>query len=328
MRISHRIICLMLVMVIVVAMLSGCGNHVEIGQCEALENISFRDIPGVTEEEISAIDALLSSRDKFTYGACLSSEAFKLSDGALAGFSKDFCALLSNLFEIDFVLELYDWDVLIDNLESGLLDFTGELTATDERMKVYSMTLPIAERMLRIYTLTDTEIKIETDVSGLKIGFLTGSITEESIRMKYHLSFSSVEVDNYEAAARMIESGEIDAFVEEAVSAPIFDEYDFIGSQIFFPMVYTPVSMTTANPELAPLIPVVSKYINAGGLDKLYELYHNGDYEYAKHKLNMSFTDEETDVIEISWRTRGTVLPNGGAEDFNTLSRYRFLRYV
>jgi len=46
-----------------------------------------------------------------------------LPDGELAGFSKDFCALLSNLFGIDFVLELYDWDVLIDNLESGLLDF-------------------------------------------------------------------------------------------------------------------------------------------------------------------------------------------------------------
>jgi len=109
------------------------------------------------------------------------------------------------------------------------------LTATDERMEVYNMTLPIAERMLRIYTLSDTGIKTETDMNGLKIGFLTGSITEDSILTIYHhhLSFSSVDVDNYDAAARMIESREIDVFVEEAVSAPVFDEYDFISSQIF-----------------------------------------------------------------------------------------------
>jgi len=30
MRLSHQTICLVLVMVIVAAMLSGCGNHIEI----------------------------------------------------------------------------------------------------------------------------------------------------------------------------------------------------------------------------------------------------------------------------------------------------------
>ena len=299
MGISCRTICLTLVVVMMVAGFSGCGSKVEMKRSDALERISFRDIPGVTEEEIAEIDALLSGRDKFTYGACLSSEAFELPDGTLAGFSKDFCALLSELFGIDFILALYDWDVLINNLESETLDFTGELTITDERMNVYRMTHPIAERVLRIFTRADTEIKTEADVNGLKIGFLTGSIIEALIGAIYHLSFSRVvDVDSYDMAARMIESGEIDAFVDEAIADAAFDEYDFISSQIFFPLVYTPVSMATANPELAPLISVISKYIDAGGLDKLYELYKNGDFEYAKHKLCMSFTDAERAYID------------------------------
>ena len=321
MRISYRIICLMLVTVIIATGLSGCDNNVEKNRNETFVPVSFRDIPGVTEEEIAAIDELRLSRDKLTYGACLSTEAYKLPSGAFAGFSNDLCELLSGLFEIDFVLELNDWDVLIDSFESGLLDFTGELTVTDERMNIYSMTHPIAERMLRIFTLEDTEIKTEADLNGLKIGFFTGSITEESIRTIYHFSFSGVDVDSYDAAARMIESGEIDAFVGEAVADAAFDEYDFISSQIFFPLVHSPVSMATANPELAPLISVVSRYIDTGGLDKLFELYKNGDFEYAKYKLHMSFTDDEMAYI-ADLSQRGSVVSVAFEHDNYPVSFY------
>ena len=307
MRISNRIICLMLVMVIMAAGLSGCSSNVVKNQGETFAPVSFVDIPGVTEKEIAAINALQLSRDRFTYGACLSTEAYELPNGTLAGFSKDFCALLSNLFEIDFVLELYDWDVLIDSFESGLLDFTGELTVTDERMNVYSMTHPIAERMLRIFTAADAEIMTEADLDGLKIGFFTGSTTEASIRTIYHFSFSGIDVDSYDDAAGMIKRGEIDAFVGEAVADAAFDGYDFISSQIFFPLVHSPVSLATANPELAPLISAVSKYIDAGGLDGLYELYKNGDFEYAKYKLSTSFTDNERAYIDDLTQRGATV---------------------
>ena len=57
-------------------------------QSETLERISFHDILDVTEEEIEATDALLSSSDKYTYEACLSSKAFKLPDGALESVFK------------------------------------------------------------------------------------------------------------------------------------------------------------------------------------------------------------------------------------------------
>jgi diguanylate cyclase (GGDEF)-like protein len=260
---------------------------------------TYRDIPGVTKEEISAIEELKTRREKLSYGAVLATEAFVLPDGSYAGFAAKFCGLLSKLFEIPFVLDIYEWDALMENLESLSIDFTGELTPTEERRLKYSMTYPIAERELRIFTRADSRrIQTEADVNGLKLGFLDGVVTPYSIKRVYPVSFDRVDADNYQAAARMMMNGDIDAFVAEAIADPAFEDHDFIRSSIFFPMVHEPVSMTTANPELAPIISAVNKYLIAGGVDKLYELYREGDFEYARYKLHRSFTDEESAYID------------------------------
>ena len=296
-----RILIFILVLLII-TISAGCGATPN-------ENLPFasiktyKDIPGVTKEEISAIETLKSSRDNFSYGAMLSTEAFVLPDGSYAGFTTKYCDLLSELFGINFVQKIYKWDDLINQLESQSLDFTGEMTATEDRMKIYSMSLPIVERQLRIFMSVDSDIKTETDINGLKIGFLEGSITANSIKNAYPVSFINIDVEDYDSAAMMIRNGDIDAFVDEAVSDPAFHEYDFIRSTIFFPMVHESNSMLTANPELAPVISVVNKYIDAGGVDKLYKLYKEGEFEYAKYKLNRSFTSEERAYIDdLTWR--------------------------
>ena len=285
---------------LIIAISSGCDVTSAPNEILPLASIkTYKDIPGVTKEEVSAIEALKSSRNSFSYGVLLATEAFVLPDGSYAGFSTKYCKLLSELFGISFVQEIYRWEDLIRQLESQSLDFTGELTRTEDRMKIYSMSSPIAERLLQVLTLAGSDmIKTEADINGLKIGFLEGSITADSIKKSYPVSFTSIDVADYQTAAELIRSGDIDAFVDEAVADPAFSEYDFIRSAIFFPMVHESVSMTTANPELAPVISVVNKYIDAGGVDKLYELYKEGDFEYAKYKLNKSFTSDERAYID------------------------------
>jgi ABC-type amino acid transport substrate-binding protein len=261
--------------------------------------MTYRTIPGVTAEEIAAIEALKSRRSSLSYGAVLATEAFILPGGIHAGFTVKFCALLSELFGIRFVPEIYTWHTLLEKLKSKSLDFTGELTQTEERMRSFHMSHPIAERLLRIFTRAGSrKMLTEADIAGRKIGFLENSVTAASIRSIYPVSFQSVAVDTYHTAAWMIETGEIDAFVGEAVAAPAFDEYDYIRSSLFLPMVHEPVSMATANPELAPIISVLDKYIAAGGVDRLYALYKEGDFEYARYKLNRSLTREERAYLE------------------------------
>ena len=270
---------------------------------------TYKDIPGVTAEEIAAIESLKAAKGKFSYGSLLSSEAFPLSDDSYGGFTGKYCKLLSELFGVEFAFEIHEWDDLMANLDSGTIDFTGELTATEERRRNYLLTSPIAERLLRIFMHVDSdEIRTEADAAGHKIGFLEGSITADSIRKAYPKPFTQVDVADHATAAKMISSGEIDAFVEEATADPIFAKYDFIRSAIFFPMVHEPVSMMAANHELAPVIAVVDKYIAAGGLDRLYDIYQEGEFEYAKYKLHQSFTVGEKTWLDDLKRRNAPIL--------------------
>jgi len=264
---------------------------------------SFRDIPDITKEEIEAIETLKKSRSQFIYGSMLTTEAFMLSDGTKAGFKTFFSELLSELFGIPFVQEIIPWDMLKEGLDTKTIDFTGELTPTPERELEYFMTYPIAERVLCVYTL-DHISKIELiDLNGCKIGFYKGTITAESILSAYsELNFEIVDIYDYQDLIDKITTGEIEMFIDDAVSmfalSGILTPHENI-----FPLIYTPVSMTTANPELAPVISVVNKYIKSGGIDKIYDLYIKGYLEYAKFDFYKSLTDTEKEYLDNLLKT-------------------------
>ena len=281
-------------LVVLMMLPAGC-SIISTSDHELIATTSFRDIPGVTDEEISAIEALKLTRESFTLGLMTSTEAFVLPDGSYAGFSAHLCRLLSELFGVEFRVETYDWDDLIIGLDEKRIDFTSELTATPERLLTYYMTPPIAQRALRIFTHADKgRIIRETDLEGLKVGFLEDTITADTIKKSYPtLSFEVVDIHNYAMAAQMLESGTLDVFVEEATADPVFDDYDFIRSVEFFPIVFTPVSLTTANPELEPIISVMRKYLETGGIDELFRLYKEGSDEYARYKVDKSLTADE-----------------------------------
>jgi PAS domain S-box-containing protein len=52
----------------------------------------------------------------------------------------------------------------------------------------------------------------------------------------------------------------------------------------------------------------LDKYIEAGGIDKLYELYKAGNYEYSKYEMNRTFTVDERAYIENLAAKGGKVL--------------------
>jgi len=275
---------------------------------------TYKDVPGVTAEEIAAIEALKAVRDKLSYGALLATEAYLLPDGSKAGFTAELCALLSELFGIRFDLELLNWDELLRKIRSRSLDFTGELTPTAERERMYSMSSPIAGRLLRLFIRKDVEVQDEAALHGRKLGFFAGSSTMDAIKKVYPIAFESIFLNNYALAAEMIKRGAIDAFVCEGVADPVFADYDFIRSLPVFPLVQQPVSVTTANPDLAPVISVIDKYLAAGGADKLYMLYKEGNFRYAKQKLHASFTNEEKTFLE-DLKQRGEPIKFGISRD-------------
>ena len=257
---------------------------------------TYTQIPGVTNAEKNAIEALKSFRKSFSFGSVPSTEAFILDNGKYAGFSTLLCELLSGLFGIPFVQEFYSWDELKSQLDSGVVDFTGELTPTPERRKTYFMTHPIAERSLGVFIseFSVKKIEEESDLEGLRIGFYEETITADSIRKAYpNLNFIELYLPDAREVARALEERTIDAFIFETVESYTFADYPFIRFREMLPMVYTPVSIATRKSELEPVISVVNKYVEAGGIDKLYELYRMGNVEYAKYAFKMILNDEE-----------------------------------
>ena len=298
-KLNRRILYLGIAIILALS-LTCCGGVVQ--NENTIDNIkTYRDIPGVTEEDIIAVEAITASRAKFSYGQISETEAFVLPDGTISGFAAKFCGLLSNLFNVEIDLYLYDWEVLKKGIDNQSIDFTGDLTPTAERMEQYYMTHPIAERALRIFALSDEIGRFNNinDINGQVIGFLSGTITREYIEQQYpELEFNGIEVDSFYDVPLMLQSGEIDVFATDGVVDPVYDDYDFVQSKKFFPLVYTPVSLATANPDLKPIIDVINKYIIAGGLDVLDGFYRDGDEEYAKNKLYKSFTEEERAYLQ------------------------------
>ena len=284
-----------LLILLLFAFFTGCGSSQSVQS--DIENIkSYKDIPGITKEEISAIEALMEEQYRFNYGHLFETESFRLSDGTYAGFTIKFCELLSSLFGKEFTaVHYYDWELLKQGIDDLSIDFSGDFSTTAEQQAVYYMTTPIAGRTLNIYTYEDAEeIVSEYAVNGMKLGFLSGTVTDDIIMAAYpELTFEAVDIAKTSVAAEMLRTGEIDAFVMDAVMDLEFERYDYIHSKSFFPLVHTPVSLTTANPAFEPIISVINKYLVAGGVYQLYELYQEGEYEYTSYKLQQSFTEEE-----------------------------------
>ena len=260
---------------------------------------SYQQIPRVTDEEIAAIEALKSVRSVFYYGAMPSTEAFLSVYGTYNGFTSMFCDLLSELFGIPFFPVLHSWGTLKDGIDNETIDFTGEFTPSYERMQTYLMTHPIVERSLCVFTYGNSfKIENESDLNGLKVGFYEGATTWQSIKSVYPaLLFEAVFISSNDDAVSMLESGMIDCFVGEASEAYTFRDNRFNQHKNVLPFIYNPISMTTKNTALAPIISVMDKYIEAGGIDKLYDLYKKGNDDFLKIAFNASLSSEERAYI-------------------------------
>ena len=279
---------------------SGCAHKAAEPQVDDLsEYASFRDVPGVTSDEIRDIETLQEKTDYFVYAMPLSTEAFYDVNGEIQGFSALFCQWLSDFFDIPFKFADYKFADLVAGLEAGNVDFTGELTVTEERLKTYFMTDPIAQRTMKCFRLAGSPALNEITESRLvKCGFITGTNTPNTIIPKLKPGTTeTIFIDNISQVHDFLQSGEIDAFFYTSPAEANFTEYADMISEDFYPLIYRPVSLSTQNSDLAPIISVIQKVLENGGASWLNRLYQKGNKEYLRHKLNMWLDDEEKAYI-------------------------------
>jgi PAS domain S-box-containing protein len=285
--------------VFLLTVFSGCGKPVGDGVGSSPKFTSFRDIPGVTPNEIRAIETLQKQRTAFVYGMMPSTETFLKNNGEIGGYSALFCEWLSGLFGIPFKPAFYEWGDLLEGLQSGKIDFTGEIIATDEHRKIYYMTDAIAERLIRTIRVADSRSLSEiAQQRPIRYGVFDGTNTFDDITLVLSGEYEIVLFDDYDTVYHKLKSGEIDVFCNESSSELAFNIYGDVIASDFFPLTYTPVSLAAQNKALAPVISVVQKALENGSVRYLTELYNRGNEDYSKHKLLMRFTEEEITYIQ------------------------------
>jgi len=259
---------------------------------------SYLEIPGITLEEISAIESLQERVDSFVFGMMPNTEAFLDSNGEIKGFTALFCQWLTELLGIPFIPKHFAWNELLEGLESGGIDFAGNLTATDERRMTYFMTNAIAQRTVKYLRLAESQPLSEITRTRLpRYAMLSGTTTIEKVFQHAVEEFEVVYIHEYTNAYEMLYTGEIDALIAESTAEAMFSSYGNVVTSEFLPLIYTPVSLAAQNPGLEPVISVIQKALDNGITGYLNELYNKGYQEYTKHKLYMTLSREEIEYI-------------------------------
>jgi len=302
---TDRIICLVSVVVLLPILALSCGKN-DVKQPSSNDSYPFanyRDIPGVTNEEIAAIEALKKERSFFVYGMTNTTEAFVdtlSSNEEIKGYSALFCDWMTALFGIPFKPTLYNWGDLFAGLASGEIDFTGDLMATDERQKIYFMTDPIAQRSLKTFQISGMPTIHEIAQSRPpRFAFLGASAVLDKVSDVTEYDFETIFVDDFISAYHLMKNGGADAFLVMGISEASFDEFGDVTAETFLPLVYNSASMSTQNPKLEPVISVVEKVLRYNETHRyLFALSEEGYKEYCKHKMLMHLTSEERAYIK------------------------------
>ncbi|MDR0314210.1 MAG: transporter substrate-binding domain-containing protein, partial [Treponema sp.] len=262
---------------------------------------TFQDIPGVTAEEIAAIEALQKKDGALIFGGNLTTELFLTEDGEVNGFTALFCEWLTELFSIPFQPEIYVWNDMLDKFNDGKVDFIGSLTATEDRMKIYYMTDTIAERQFKMMRLRGSHALDQIAQERLpRYAFLEGSnIANTVASVTESGTYETIRVSDIEDAYQALKNGDADAFIGGSVTVDFFIASD-VYTEDFFPLIFSPVSMATANPELKPIISVVDKALHNGAMPYLNHLHNQGYEAYKKMAFLSQLSMEERAYLQNS----------------------------
>jgi len=316
-KINFRIVC---VIALVIALgFPGCSEKTEETILDYSAAKSFREIPGVTADEISAIEALQKKYSSFTIGAIPSTEAFVKSSGEFGGYDALLCEWLTSLFGITFKMEICSSNELNGKLNSGEVDFSGSMMPTPEREKRYYLSDTIAERQfIRVRLAGSPDINQILLERPLRYAFAANSSEEAAVASVTESgSYESIWVNDFNDAYQTLVDGKADAYIAASVAASNFIDYDNIIFEDFFPLIFNPVSMAASKRELGPVISVVTKALRSGARIHLNNLYNQGYHDYLRHKMSVWISEEERAFIN-----KGTVVPVAAYNSNYPLSFY------
>ncbi|MCL2759289.1 MAG: transporter substrate-binding domain-containing protein, partial [Treponema sp.] len=259
----------------------------------------FRDVPGITEQEITDIEKLQREYESLTYAMVQSTDAFVMENGEIGGYAALFSEWLTGLFNIPFKIEFRPLSALYEQLDARELDFAGVVMITDENKQKYYMTDVFAERQFVLFRIAGSRSLNRIAAERLpRYAFLENAPAERLFAAHNEKgSYETVWVRTAMEGYHVIKNGEADAFFTSNNNDALYIQYGDVVSEDFFPLTFNPVAMATANPAFESIISVVTKAQRNSASIYHNELYKRGYKEYQKHKLSVRLTDEEREYI-------------------------------
>jgi len=270
---------------------------------------TYKEIPGVTQADIDAVESLLAKKPRLVYGVCASTEAFIREDGSIGGFAKLFGNRLTELFGFEFDYYPCSWEEMNEKIVAMEIDIVSDFTATPERLKKFLMTDAIIQRTVKVFTdMNADNLSVTAKTRPIRCAFMEGSTTYSLVEDSWNMPFVPTFIADQSVVPGMFLNGEIDAFIEEGTLEAAFDAYYFIRTEEYYPLTYSPISLTTGNPEMTPVISVMQKYLKAGGYYELTALYNHGYEDYLRNKLSKQLTEKEKEYIQKHIETGSAIL--------------------
>jgi signal transduction histidine kinase/CheY-like chemotaxis protein len=229
-----------------------------------------------------------------------SAETFYKDDGSIGGYSALACEWLSDLFGVSFLPRVYSWDELENGFFSGKIDFSGEMMTDSSWIGSYIATDTVVGRVVKYAKLADSPPLEAIEKSRpLRCAFLREPTSRALVypHLTRH-SYSMTLVENPGEALAKLRSGEIDVFYADKSIIDTFYAYQDVASGNFPPLLIKGMSIATANPELAPFISALNKYIANGALWRLNGLYRQGNLEFSRKVFANSLSAEERKLYE------------------------------
>lgn len=192
----------------------------------------------------------------------------------MTGFEYDIVQLLSQKLNREPVFVQNAWDGLILGLNSDLYDIAiNGIEITEERQKAINFSEPYYATYLNIIVRQgDTRFTSLSDLSGFKVGTLTGALSEKVLRAQ-----DGIQVVTYESEALAHQDLTLSRTDAMLFDAPIAKYYSEINPR--FQVLPTPVGSMTygiavskKNPELLREINKALNELKASGeLKQIYE---------------------------------------------------------
>ncbi|MDR1656395.1 MAG: response regulator [Deltaproteobacteria bacterium] len=270
------------------------GQRPKVGEITLAFLADFRNIPGVTAEEVQAVERLQAEGRVIVFGTNESNEAYPTRHRGKGGFLIRLGESFSEMLGLKFSHQFVDRRQLVGALDSSVIDLAGEITYDAANRQKFLMTTPIFERLIKVYRNKGKHL----DRPPSRIGFLVGAGVENLI---VPILKSPVEVffvqDHLEAVTKLTD-GTLDTFFDDAIADNFFSPYSAISSDTFLPIVNNPFSLATKDPSLAAVISILQKFLDAGGTEYLFKLNSETSAENLRFSFEDSLNSEQTSLLE------------------------------